>query len=104
MLDKSGPDVAKEFHDLLFENQPSESGPFPDDDAIVALAVEAGADEDEVGDAIRNLEGQDFADGATAAADEAGVRSTPTILLDGEVFTDGRTMQELAENLVAAVE
>ncbi len=104
VLDTSGPEVAKEFHDLLFENQPSEEGPFPEDDELVDLAVQAGADEAEVGDAIRDLDGKDFADGATAAADDAGVRSTPTILLDGEVFTDGRTMDELAENLIAAVD
>ena len=35
VLDESGPDVAKAFHDLLFDNQPSESGPFPDDDQLV---------------------------------------------------------------------
>jgi protein-disulfide isomerase len=104
VLDKSGPDVAKKFHDLLYENQPKESGPFPDDDAIVELAVEAGADESEVGDAIRDLDGKDFADGATAAATEAGVSSTPTILLDGQRFSDGRTMEQVAENLIAAVD
>ena len=29
VLDESGPEVAKAFHDLLFDNQPSESGPVP---------------------------------------------------------------------------
>lgn len=104
VLDKAGPEVAKEFHDLLFDNQPSEEGPFPDDDAIVALAVEAGADEAEVGDAIRDLDGKDFADGATAAAEDANVRGTPTVLLDGKNFTDYATMDELAANLIAAVQ
>jgi protein-disulfide isomerase len=104
VLDKAGPEVAKEFHDLLFANQPSEEGPFPDDDELVDLAVAAGADEDEVGDAIRDLDGREFAEGATHEAVDAGVRGTPTVLLDGEVFNDGRTMDELAENLVAAVQ
>ena len=103
VLDKSGVDVAKKFHDLLYANQPSEEGPFPDDDAIVDLAVQAGADETAVGDAIRDLDGKDFADGATSAADQAKVRSTPTILLDGKNFTDGKNMDELAANLIAAV-
>ena len=57
-----------------------------------------------MGDAIRDLDGQDFADGRHRGGGRAGVRSTPTILLDGEVFLDGRTMQELGENLIAAVE
>ena len=104
VLDKSGPEVAKEFHDLLFANQPPESGPFLDDDEIVDLAVQAGADEGEVGDAIRDLDGEDFAQGATEAATEAGVTSTPTILLDGQRFTNGRTMEQVAENLVAALQ
>lgn len=104
VLDRAGPAVAKDFHDLLFEHQPDERGPYLDDDELVDLAVEAGADEDEVGDAIRDLDGEDFADGATAEAEDAGVRSTPTILVDGEVFADGRTVEELAENLVAAVQ
>jgi len=104
VLEASGSQVAKEFHDLLFANQPSEAGPYLDDDELVGLAVEAGADEDEVGDAIRDLDGQDFADAATAEAEDAGVRSTPTILVDGQVFNDGRTMDELADNLVAAVQ
>lgn len=104
VLDKSGAEVAKKFHDLLFENQPSEEGPMLDDDELVALAVEAGADEGEVGDAIRDLAGADWAAGATDAAIDAGVSSTPTVLLDGSRYTDGRTMEQLAENLVAAVQ
>jgi protein-disulfide isomerase len=104
VLEESGPEVAKEFHDLLFANQPSEAGPFPDDTELVALAVEAGADETAVTEGIQSGAGDDWADAATQAAEEAGVQSTPTILLDGEVFLDGRTMQEVAENLLAAVE
>ena len=29
VLDDAGPDAALKFHDLLFDNQPSEQGPFP---------------------------------------------------------------------------
>ena len=46
---------------------------------------------------------QAWVDDATAAAQEAGVTGTPTILLDGEVFQEGSSAEELAENLVAAV-
>ena len=95
VLDESGPEVAKEFHDLLFANQPSESGPFPDDEALVDLAVEAGADEAAVGDAIRDLDGADFAAGATEEAIDAGVRGTPTILVDGEVYQGADLLGEL---------
>ena len=104
VLEESGPEVAKEFHDLLYENQPSEAGPFPEGDFFVDLAVEAGATEADVRPGIENGDGEDWVAEATDAALDAGVDGTPTILLDGEQFLDGRTMQELGDNLVAAVE
>ena len=104
VLEESGPEVAKEFHDLLYENQPSESGPFPENSDLVDLAVQAGADEAAVRDAIENEEGQQWVDDATQAAQDAGVRSTPTILLDGEVFQDGRTIDQIADNLISELQ
>ena len=104
VLEESGPEVAKAFHDLLYENQPSEAGPFPDADWFVKLAVEAGASEDDVREGIESGAGEDWVAEATAEADGSGVNSTPTILLDGEEYQDGRTFEELADNLVAAVQ
>ncbi|MCW2815310.1 MAG: oxidoreductase [Nocardioides sp.] len=87
VLEESGPEVAKEFHDLLFAEQPSESaGSMPDADWLVEKAVEAGADEDAVADGIRAGE-NDFSRGATQAAADAGIRGTPTVIVDGENFT-----------------
>ncbi|WP_300376893.1 thioredoxin domain-containing protein [Nocardioides sp.] len=100
VLDKSGPDVAKKLHDLLYENQPSESGPFPSDDDLIKLAVEAGADEAELKKGLAAGDGKAWVGDATQAALDAGVRGTPTVLLDGKVFQDGRTMDDLASNLV----
>ena len=104
VLEEEGAEVAKEFHDLLFAHQPSEAGPFPSDDDLVDLAVEAGAAEDAVRPGIEDLSHEDWVTEATEEAQAAGVDSTPTILLDGEVFTDGGSVEELADNLVAAVE
>ncbi len=103
VLDQAGPDVAKAFHDLLFENQPAEEGPFPDDDRLVDLAVEAGADESEVRGPIEDLAGADFAQGATDQAIEAGVQGTPTILVDGEVWQDYRSLDDIGANLIGAL-
>jgi protein-disulfide isomerase len=103
VLDKAGPDVAKKYHDLLYENQPSEKGPFLDDAELVKLAVEAGASESEVKGPIEDHAGAQWVKGATKAAVDAGVQGTPTVLLDGKVFQDGRTVQELAQNLVQKV-
>jgi protein-disulfide isomerase len=105
VLDASGPEVAKTFHDLLFENQPPESDPDSvTDDELVEMAVEAGATEADVRDGIENLAQQAWVEEATAEAQEAGVSGTPTILLDGDLFEDGQSVDELADNLVAAVE
>jgi protein-disulfide isomerase len=103
VLDKSGPEVAKRFHDLLFANQPSETGPFPDDGQLVDLAVQAGAEESAVADGIENGAGNTWADDATQAASDARVRSTPTVLLDGQVFQEGRTPEQNAQKLLEAV-
>ena len=104
VLEEAGPEVAKRYHDLLFEEQPSESGPFPDDDALVALAVEAGAEEEAVRPGIEGMAQREWVEEATRSAQEAGVPGTPTVLLDGEVFQEGGSMAELAESLVARLE
>ncbi|GAA3517501.1 DsbA family protein [Nocardioides daeguensis] len=105
VLEKSGPDVAKKFHDLLYENQPSEQDPGSmTDDDLVKLAVEAGATEGDVRADIEGLAQQAWVDKATQEAADSGVKSTPTILLDGKVFQDGRTIQDMADNLMAELE
>jgi len=100
VLDKSSAAVTKKFHDLLFENQPSESGPFPESSELADLAVEAGATESDVRGPIEGDQGNAWVVKATKAATDAGVQSTPTVLLNGAVFQDGRTVEDLANNLI----
>jgi protein-disulfide isomerase len=100
VLDKAGAEVAKKFHDLLYENQPDESGPFPSDADLVKLAVQAGATEADVKGPIEQNAGEAWVTKATQSALDAGVRATPTILLNGEPFQDGTTVDDLASNLV----
>lgn len=104
VLEEEGEDVAKEFHDLLFENQPPEDpDQFLTDDELVDLAVEAGADEDAVRGGIEGLDQEDWVDEATAAAKEAGVNGTPTVVLDGEEFQNYSDIESLVANLTKAV-
>jgi len=103
VLEAEGPEVAKVFHDLLFEEQPSESGPFPSDEDLIDLAVEAGADEDAVTDGIVGLSQADWVDGATQAARDAGIQGTPTVLLDGEVLQPA-SVDDLADQMISGVE
>ncbi|MBS42707.1 MAG: disulfide bond formation protein DsbA [Nocardioides sp.] len=101
--DEAGEEVAKTFHDLLYEDQPSESGPFPDTDWLVEKAVEAGADEDAVRPGIEAGDAEQTYQDATDEAVAAGVTGTPTVLLDGEVFREGSSMADMGQRLVDAV-
>jgi len=103
VLDESGPEVAKAFHDALYADQPSEQGPFPDADDLVATAVDAGADEDAVRPGIEDMSMQDKVDAAGQEAQDANVQGTPTILLNGDTFNDGRTIDDQAANLLDAI-
>jgi protein-disulfide isomerase len=103
VLDASGPEVALAFHNELYADQPDESGPYPDDDWLVDKAVTAGATESAVRPGIEKMSQQSWAEAATRSATDAGVTSTPTLLLDGTVFNEGSTPDEQADALVAAV-
>lgn len=105
VLEKSGPEVAKKFHDLLYENQPAEdSGDSVTNEDLVDLAVEAGATESDVAADITSVAGKDWVTKATQEASDNNVQGTPTLILDGKVFDEGRTVDDLAENLVDALE
>jgi predicted DsbA family dithiol-disulfide isomerase len=101
VLDSSGPEVAKTFHALLFDNQPSEEGPFPSDDELVDLAVEAGATEADVRPGIEDMTFEGWVDAAGEAASKADVNSTPTVIIDGEtVEGEGLTIADIASRMV----
>lgn len=84
VLDTAGKDAFWKFHDLLFANQPAEGTAGPDDDALIALALEAGADENEVSDRIKNGEFDQWVVNATDEMSKNGVNGTPAVLIDGE--------------------
>mgnify|MGYP006145718853 CR=1 FL=1 len=68
---------------------------------MASASREAYAD---VREGIEQVSHRDWVTKATANAKSAGVQGTPTVLLDGEVFDDGRTVTDLADNLVEAIE
>ncbi len=99
VLDESGPEVAKEFHDLLFADQPAESGPFPGEDDLVALAVEAGAEESAVRPGIEDMAFEGWVEAAGEAASKAGINSTPSVFVDGELV-EGETLNDIAAAMI----
>jgi protein-disulfide isomerase len=88
VADVAGPDVFKKFHDLLYENQPAEGGPGPDDDQLVEWAVQAGADEAAVRPEIEDGTFDQFVVNATDQWSQDGYNSTPTVLVDGTQSAD----------------
>ncbi|QWC85917.1 DsbA family protein [Nocardioidaceae bacterium] len=103
VLDAEGPEVAKEFHDQLFANQPSESGPFPDESDLVDLAVSAGADRDAVESGIEGGAFEDWVADGTEAAQDEGVSGTPTVYVDGEEI-DAASEADLIAQLQQRIE
>lgn len=84
VLDTAGKDAFWKFHDLLFTNQPEEGTAGPDDDALIALALEAGADENEAAESIKNGEFDQWVVNATDEMSKNGVTGTPTVLINGQ--------------------
>ncbi len=84
VLDASGTEVAKTFHDSLFEDQPAEGSAGRDDDELVDLAVAAGATESAVRPGIEDLAFEQWVENGTDAASKVeGYQGTPLVLLDG---------------------
>jgi protein-disulfide isomerase len=100
VLDTSGPEVAKEFHDAVYEDQPEEGTAGLSDEDLIRKAVAAGADEDEVSGPIRRRAFRQWVTNATDAASRAGISSTPTVMVDGKPLPQAQipeTVQEMKD-------
>ncbi len=78
--------VAWKFNRLLFANQPAENSSGLSDDQLKALAVEAGASP-ELAASITKLSYRSWVESATQAAFADGVKGTPTVKINGTVFS-----------------
>ncbi|TYP86934.1 DsbA family protein [Blastococcus xanthinilyticus] len=100
VLDAAGVDAFVEFHGLLFGDQPAEGGPGLSDDQLVEYAARAGATGAAVEEGIRDLRFADWTERVTEAWSQAGITSTPTVLVDGTALEPA---QLTADGLAAAV-
>jgi protein-disulfide isomerase len=84
VLDQDGPAAYLKLHDLLYENQPSEQGPWPSDAQLASLAAQAGANQSAV-EACQSADTyQGWVKAAEDAASKAHVTGTPTMFVDGK--------------------
>ncbi len=98
MLEQSGAEIAKSFHDLLFENQPQEGSAGLSDSQLVDYAVQAGAARADVQPGIADRTFGQWVKNVGDQASKDGVRQTPT------VFVDGKKIEGTIDQLVAQVE
>jgi protein-disulfide isomerase len=91
VADAAGPETFAEFHKLVYENQPPEGTAGPDDDQLVAWAVEAGADEDAVRQPIEDKVYEQWIENATDQMSQDGVNGTPGVFIDGQMQPDAGT-------------
>jgi protein-disulfide isomerase len=98
VLGAAGPNAFQTFHDLLYANQPEESGSGLTDDQLIQYAAQAGATGTTVEQQIRGLTYGDWVAQVTDQASKDGVTGTPTVLVDGTRLTD-----LTADGLTAAV-
>ena len=98
VLQHGTPAQALRFHDLLYDEQPYEQDANkPDVAALQALAKKAGVTAPKVLDAFDEPDDAYFTAAQKSAAG-AGVRGTPTVLVDGKPL-EGSTIQDLADQL-----
>ncbi|NUR07587.1 MAG: thioredoxin domain-containing protein [Nocardioidaceae bacterium] len=102
VLDTSGPEVAKKFHDLLFENQPEEGSAGLSDGKLLDLAVQAGAPRAKVSQGISDRRFDQWVDNVTDRASKDGVTGTPTVLINGKKL-ESTSVADLAAQVDKAV-
>jgi protein-disulfide isomerase len=103
VLDTAGPEVAVDFHDALFVNQPEEGGPGLSDEELIDLAVEAGADEQQITGPIEDLAFEQWVVNSTGAWSDRGFTGTPTVTVNDEKV-DFSSAEDLLANTETAIE
>ena len=98
VLDAAGPEVAKKFHDALFENQPEEGSAGLSDSELVDYAVQAGATKADVQQGIEDRVFEQWVKNVGDQASKDGVNQTPTVLVNG------KKLEGNPDELVAQVE
>ncbi|GAB3259602.1 DsbA family protein [Kineosporia babensis] len=77
------PESFVDFHNLLFDNQPTEGGAGLSNEQLIDYAAEAGATEPEIASAVRDLTYEGWTARITEQASKEGISGTPTVQVNG---------------------
>lgn len=88
VVDAAGGDAFQKFHDLLYANQPPETGSGLSDAQLIAYAHQVGATGANVDAEIKDLTFGDWVKKVTDQASKDGVNQTPTVLVKGKALKD----------------
>jgi protein-disulfide isomerase len=94
VYDRGGAKAFKEFHDILFANQPQEGGPGPENEELADFAGQAGVTGIE--SCLQKRTFSRWIDDARKNGQDDGVSGTPTIRIDGKDVSG-------ADNTIATV-
>lgn len=103
VMEKSGPEVALKFHDLLYDEQPAEGGTMPTDQWLVSQAVAAGANAADIQAGIDGFDFKQWIINANDAASKRHVNGTPTVFVNGAAL-QGISVADLVHKTETAIE
>jgi len=103
VVEKSGPEVALKFHDLLYDEQPAEGGQMPDNAWLVEQAVAVGAKADEITPGIDSYQFKQWIINGADDASKRRVNATPTVFANGTPV-QGISIADLVHKTETAIE
>ncbi len=91
-----------EYHDLLYENQPS-PGAFSDEN-LIALAREAGLDVEEFETSLASGEHRQVVMEAFAEGQRSGITGTPTFVINGQTLVGAQPVEVFEQAIEGALQ
>jgi protein-disulfide isomerase len=103
VYDEKGAKAYLKMHNLLFDNQPSESGPYLSDSQLAALGSRAGASKSAVSSCISKGTYDTWGRKTTETWSKHGYNQTPTILINGKSISRIATAAQVKQVLDSAL-
>jgi protein-disulfide isomerase len=103
VYDEKGAKAYQTMHNLLFDNQPSESGPYLSNGDLAALASQAGASKSDASSCISKGTYDTWGSKTTETWSKHGYNQTPTILVNGKPISRTASTAEVKKAIDTAI-